>query len=664
MKSAPSDSETSLVSKSYEASVLPNPPVSAGLTIRAILVGFLFTILLTIWALESEFVTRSSPITVTHLPVAALCPFLIMVFLVNPLLKAWPRGRPFSRQELIVVFFLVFTASAIPGWAFSNYTVSVISGPFYYASVENRWAELFLDYLPEWLVLRDIDGSLTDFYEGVPQGSKIRWQYWFVPMIWWTTLYIAIFMVGAALMVILRKQWVEHERLAFPLAQVPLILVEGAEDLQKMPTIARNKVFWWGFGLTLGIMIWNMFHYFNLVPAIPIGVGHGTGLTLYESFPVLQIKFNFLLVAVAYFTRIEVLASVWLFHLIRIVEQGMINRVGLPLAAVTLDFQHLSGFIIFTIFTTWMARKHIADVFKKAFGKAPHIDDSREFFSYRTAVFTLIFGLLYMVCWLYTTGMDLWVICFMLTLLMILYLAVTRVVAETGLVSLDLPHDSANEITHYYVGTDNISPQSMTGMWLSATFTRNWRTLGMCSVAHAAKVGDSMGGVGRGVFGAIGGTLILGFGTALIYTLYLGYDMGASQMTGGAFKAGAEGYWTQLGTFLNNPQSLTATQWAFAVAGGLITIFLIWGYHHIPAWPLHPVGFGIATAYAVDIAFFSILIVWLVKSLIMRLGGVALFRAGQPFFIGMLCAHALGVLISFTVDYIWFPGAGHIVDDW
>ena len=64
------------------------------------------------------------------------------------------------------------------------------------------------------------------------------------------------------------------------------------------------------------------------------------------------------------------------------------------------------------------------------------------------------------------------------------------------------------------------------------------------------------------------------------------------------------------------------------------------------------------------LTLFSIFVVWLVKTVVMRLGGVSLFRAGQPFFIGMLSAHALGVLISFIVDYIWFPGAGHIVDDW
>ena len=63
-------------------------------------------------------------------------------------------------------------------------------------------------------------------------------------------------------------------------------------------------------------------------------------------------------------------------------------------------------------------------------------------------------------------------------------------------------------------------------------------------------------------------------------------------------------------------------------------------------------------------AFLSILIVWIAKSAVLRLGGVSLYRKGQPFFIGMLAGYALGVFLSFLVDAAWFPGAGHVVDGW
>lgn len=77
------------------------------------------------------------------------------VLILNPILKLLMPGRAFTRQEIIVIFFLVLTASAIPGWAFSTYAISVVSGPFYVASVEKRWMALFFEYLPSWLIVSD-----------------------------------------------------------------------------------------------------------------------------------------------------------------------------------------------------------------------------------------------------------------------------------------------------------------------------------------------------------------------------------------------------------------------------------------------------------------------------------------------------------------------------
>ncbi|MDP7239427.1 MAG: hypothetical protein QGI34_22140 [Candidatus Latescibacteria bacterium] len=54
--------------------------------------------------------------------------------------------------------------------------------------------------------------------------------------------------------------------------------------------------------------------------------------------------------------------------------------------------------------------------------------------------------------------------------------------------------------------------------------------------------------------------------------------------------------------------------------------------------------------------------VWLVKVVIFRVGGVALYRTVLPLVIGMIVAYATGVFISFVVDLIWFPANGHQID--
>jgi hypothetical protein len=57
----------------------------------------------------------------------------------------------------------------------------------------------------------------------------------------------------------------------------------------------------------------------------------------------------------------------------------------------------------------------------------------------------------------------------------------------------------------------------------------------------------------------------------------------------------------------------------------------------------------------------AIFISWAAKSLIMRFGGIELYRKAAPFFIGLIVGYFLGVGISFIVDVVFFPGNGHAI---
>ena len=58
--------------------------------------------------------------------------------------------------------------------------------------------------------------------------------------------------------------------------------------------------------------------------------------------------------------------------------------------------------------------------------------------------------------------------------------------------------------------------------------------------------------------------------------------------------------------------------------------------------PLHPLGFLMANAYG-DAAscWFPMLIVWILKASILRAGGLKLYRAGMPLFLGLAIGHFL-----------------------
>ena len=55
----------------------------------------------------------------------------------------------------------------------------------------------------------------------------------------------------------------------------------------------------------------------------------------------------------------------------------------------------------------------------------------------------------------------------------------------------------------------------------------------------------------------------------------------------------------------------------------------------------------------------SLFVAWMVKSVIIRLGGLALFERAKPLFVGMVVGHFMAAGFLFVIDAIWFEGQGH-----
>ena len=106
---------------------------------------------------------------------------------------------------------------------------------------------------------------------------------------------------------------------------------------------------------------------------------------------------------------------------------------------------------------------------------------------------------------------------------------------------------------------------------------------------------------------------------------------------------------------------MTGTEMGFLGFGGLISSLLLFAHHRLPWWGLHPIGFAVVKSPFMVSSFTAIFTVWVVKSILLRLGGIQLFRKSIPAVMGMLVAFVLSVFISYLVDIIWFPQNGHIL---
>ena len=201
---------------------MPDKP--EGVTLRAVVLGLLVVIIVAIWATYVELYTRSSRLTMGHFPLA-LFALLLLLLAVNPVLQKL-RLTILSPHELLVVVSMGLVGAVMPVDGIVGYLLGIISSFSYFATPENQWDQYFHPYLPTWLVPRGNDAIWRQFFEGVDIG--IPWGMWAAPLFWWATFIGATLWVSACIVVIFRKQWVEHERLVYPLAAVATEMVGGS----------------------------------------------------------------------------------------------------------------------------------------------------------------------------------------------------------------------------------------------------------------------------------------------------------------------------------------------------------------------------------------------------------------------------------------------------
>lgn len=634
------------------------------LTWRATLTGLFFAIIVAVWVPYCNYIMQGPRLTLSHMSAAALILFFFTIFCVQLPLQRWRPASAFSASELVVIFSMMLMASTIPGKAFVDYFLGLVATPYYYASPENRWTEVFFAYLPNWLLVSDPDAAQA-FYEGVGQ-NPISWGPWIIPMFWWLNMLAALFLTTTCITVIFRKQWIEHERLTFPLVRIPMELIEKTGRGAGMPDFMRGRPFWLGFGVTLAVLLWNCISYFNVLPPIPVGTNFRSQLILDPAFPPITMQLNIFAMCFAFFAELNVLFSIWVFYLFAVLEIGFLNQLGLSAsggaggASWAVKSQHFGGFWLFVLWGFWIARHHLKNVFLNAFGRHSGLDDSDELFSYRAAVIGLIAGLVYTGFWLSTTGMTFGVVGLFLLITLLLYIGVARIVAETGLVFLDLPVNS-NEFTVVAVGSNNLSPANLTALGLGHAISHNHRGIGMSSLLHSLRVADGFLHAKRGLFGVIAIALLLTFIVTIAYVVQAGSTgIGAHSIAA----MNVSSFYNQIVTWLNNPAALTHVELYFLGIGGLVTAGLIFMHYRFPWWPLHPIGYTVAYADIIVIEIVSIFFVWLIKGILLKLGGIELYRKAQPAVIGVLLGYAAGVAVSFFVDMIWFPGAGHQVHNW
>ena len=645
---------------------------AAGLTPRAMAIGMAMVALVNLAAPYSLYVVRSSLLASDYMPIGALFPFFIIVAGLNVLLKILAPRQALHRGELVIIFMMGLVGASLATYGLSGYLVAVIASPYFYATPENQWAQYLHAHMPSWIAPRPRGHAMQWFFDGLPPGEQIPWAAWLVPLFWWLSLMAVVLFVAFCIIAILRKQWVENEKLLFPLVELPLAMVEGAEGSARRPAFMGDRLFWYGFLIPLFVVLWNTIHYFSpFVPQIPIG-GFGiytaSSISIARGFPGILVNVYPPIIGFSYLINLDILFSFWFFHLLALIQVGIYGRTGFSIGPsehysseydASMGWQSMGAFIAMVMWGLWTARHHLRNVFRKAWrGNADPLDDSGEMLPYRRAVIGLVFGMFYIAAWLHEAGMSWLVIAVFLPTAFTIYLGTSRIVAEAGLAFARGPM-VAQTFVGFILGSAAIPAQSMAALALSYAGFSEIKNSFMPAFAHCAKLSEVLQVNRRSVVRAVALAAALAVSIAVPWTIYLGYRYGAYNFETWIFTYGGPLPFDYTVQKMRNPFEVDWNRLGFLGVGGAFYSLLNLLRARFAWWSLHPIGLTLASSFLIKMAAFSLFVGWLCKWIIVRLGGVRLYQRARPFFLGLILGYFSGVAVSIVIDFIWFPGQGH-----
>ncbi|MCY3869628.1 MAG: hypothetical protein OXG87_08725 [Gemmatimonadetes bacterium] len=606
----------------------------------------------------------------SFLPVTALLPLVVWIGINTALKLAAPRFA-LSRSEVVTIFGIVWMVATVPAIGWVGYLITDISAPAAFSSPENRFWEVAGQYLPRWLFMDRGSEVVERLYVGLEHRDEIPWAHWVVPLFWWFVGSLSLVLAGFFASVLFYKQWLLHERLSFPLATVPLALLEESEG-SRVPDVFKDWVFWAGFACIAGVIFWNITGYFVLtLPRITI-YDHWltTAVDTGQYIPTIYLRIHPLMMGLAYLCPLNILMSFWFFFLVNAFKMTVMNRTGFTIGLQgqtatpeeILMLEAHGALVFLVIWSVWVARDHLKETLHKAFGDLRSQDDGVPV-SYRTAWLGFLSTTIFFTGFLLSMGISLPSAMVQMGLLFVIYLGVTKFAAATGYVFLAPQGEKGWQIMKALYGTLNISSRDLTGLIVvsrNALAGAPARMLSVPAIPHFFKLLGN--GLQRSwtIAGVLPVALLGAFAVACAAQLYLCY------MEGGLNHA----YMPDWRHMVRQVSLIEGTQpayfdldktivWLLGIAeAGLLTLL---GMRYA-AWPIHP--FGLAFPDSRFRYGFGIFIVWLAKSLTLRFGGVSLYRRSLPFWYGIVVGYLVGVGASTIVDAIWFPLNRHFVHGW
>lgn len=689
-------------------------------TPRSLLLGLVGVIFICGLTPYNDYVVSNTFVVGNFLPVGLLLFFLVFVFLVNGPLSKWFPRLALSGGELAVAMGMVLVSCSLPSSGLMRYLPTLLVNITYQGGLQASYGHL-LDqmHLPAWM-FPAVHGSdaFSRGHEQVITGyvgriatapdtflahwRAVPWAAWLAPAISWGIFLAGLYGAVICLAVIVRRQWVENERLPFPLVTVYASLIEPPEPGRALNRLFRSRSFWIATGSVFFLHAVNALHVYlpKNVPEIPLSYNL-SNVFANEPWSNLAwfIKIStiyFCVVGIAYFIQTSVAFSLWFFVLLVQGANLLLSQYQTQITPGMQTDQMFGGVLAFTIMALWIGRAQWALVLRHMLARRRPGDAQDIYLPYALAGWGLLVACGVMVAWLMMAGMTVAGAFVLVGMLLMLMMVIAKIVAETGLpfaqltsLSTSRPWQLLSSMAPGMARTTdrNFFLTSLIGTSLAYDLRETssvYVTHALRLVGHGAtgggnasqiNTGDaSIGGTGTGgrrrwgVIVALALAMLVGYGVSGASTLFCEYRYASTLSQYPTTPLNPFATWAAQGLVLDRSVNYAAPAPALneqhshaehLLLGAGITAALAILRLRFAAWPLHPVGYLLVYSYPMSSIWFSLMIGWLAKMLTLRLGGLRGFNAARPLFLGLIigeaAAAAFWLVISLGLNAMGLP---------
>jgi hypothetical protein len=645
-----------------------------GFTLRALLIGFamLFFMCVITYEMRSSgyfFGIPFSPIIQVFYFIfgpnmSSLMPMMLVIAIVNPILMRFKAERKFSTKELVVINVI----AGIGGLAIQIPVSLMLYAPIVLtrnsvAKGTGIWMrEEILSGLSPLAFINDPD-FIMRIAEG---GNPVEWGAWLPRLFVWFVFLGAAYYVNVCLVVLVRRRWTEVEHLPYPVARFQVALIKGKTGFeipgQDSPSIWKSNLLWLGF-IIGGLWAFPtcIAQFIHGVPYVDHNRLNAIKQGMLSSSPILKTAeggvtpiVNPLIIGLLWYTPLDLLFSIWFFSAVRFWMTAFFlsigaNWTGFVQGSVTsvMWMRRDSGvgaIVALGLFYLWLQRAELKRIISGVF-RGEDLGDKDEPMSYRKAVFGIIIGTIIIL--LFSTmilQVSLgWSLLYVF-MVMIGSLGIGRMRAETGTVHQTLLHEYMGQFLVNSFGNNRFSFNTLRGMgFLDATLPFSSVLAAPVTALEAWEMGDEVGTPRKTITRAFLLSLVGAFVLITVYSLPVLYKNGRALL----IDTGTYGFWVEnsLSQTMNLSKEVARRDiqpqfhriiWPIISA---VFVFILGFFRNRFAWwPFHPVGWAIGFSHHATWFAFMALLVWIVKFLVTRYGGMSLFKKMTPIFVGISLA--------------------------